>query len=240
MNAKKIQCKCPVHGSSCSVASYYEVFIIYLHLALDDEEEDKAGKEPPSLLPLEDNVEDVEEELDGLAERNLAESFDFEAARRDSIIPVSMSPTDEDELGDLPVPIPPMFIINGKKYVLMTDIQHVFYLREDYCLAIIAQSLEDNDGFIDLEFDQDYFGIDSNVSDTDFHPALEIIAKMFRDAEEYERNLPIEEEFLARQSRLNLSRRASVQERPSGSIDVWEKSLLVSDENQKVYSIFLM
>ena len=74
----------------------------------------------------------------------------------------------------------------------------------------------------------------------EFCPALEIIAKMYRDAEEYERNLPTEEEFLARQSRLNLSRRSSVQERPSGSIDVWEKSLLVSDENQKVYSIFLM
>ena len=122
----------------------------------------------------------------------------------------------------------------------MTDIQHVFDLREDYCLAIIAQSLEDNDGFIDPEFDQDYFGIDSNVSDTEFRPASDILAKLFRDAEEYERNLPTEEEFLARQSQLNLSRRAIVEERPSGSIDVWEKSLLVSDENQKVNSIFLM
>ena len=109
VNAKKIQCKCPVHGSSCSVVSYYEGFIIYLHLALEDEEEDKADEEPPSLLPLEDDVEDVEEELDDLAERNLAENFDSEAAQRDSVIPVSMSPADEDELGDLPVPILPTF-----------------------------------------------------------------------------------------------------------------------------------
>ena len=41
--------------------------------------------------------------------------------------------------------------------MLMIDIQHVFYLREDYCLAIIAQSLEDNDGFIDPEVDQGLF-----------------------------------------------------------------------------------
>lgn len=53
---------------------------------------------------------------------------------------------DEDTLNDTDIALPPAlptFTILEKEYVLLHDIQVLFNLQEDYCLALIAQQMEE-------------------------------------------------------------------------------------------------
>lgn len=54
---------------------------------------------------------------------------------------------DKDALndGEIALPTLPTFTIMEKEYVLLHDIQVLFNLREDYCLALIAQQMEEEE-----------------------------------------------------------------------------------------------
>ncbi len=48
---------------------------------------------------------------------------------------------------ELQVPVLPEFQIEGSRYILLSDIQKVFFIQEDHALAAIAKTTEQNDGF---------------------------------------------------------------------------------------------
>lgn len=139
----------------------------------------------------------------------------------------------------------PSFHVGDLHYILLTDIQHVFNMREDQCLATIAHSLEADKDFVDPELDK-YMLVDSHVHDFEFHSAATTLAMIYSDAMKYEQTLPSEEEFHEAQERLNIvdmGRKGDIQNpeessipKRNSTIDIWRGDLLVADENEQVCS----
>ena len=78
-----------------------------------------------------------EEEEEKLCSENQLDIAKFKAS---NILEIN-GPEDEDEDLD-PIQFTttfPTYTINNKDYVLLNDIQHLFDLREDYALAILAE-----------------------------------------------------------------------------------------------------
>ena len=99
------------------------------------------------------------------------------------------------EEDDLPTSILPSFPIGAYKYVILTDIMTIFDLREDYCLALIAQNFEEDDKFLNKEVDTKYLQIDSRSAETEFKAPAETLQMIYQDALHYEATLPTEAKF---------------------------------------------
>lgn len=69
-----------------------------------------------------------------------------------------------EEANHVPTSALPTLPIGDCQYVLLTDIQALFDIREDYYLAIITQNLEEDHGFV--EGMDKYLLLDSNVKAT--------------------------------------------------------------------------
>ena len=115
------------------------------------EDEDKpddqtAGKEVGDEEPVAKEVGDGEL-FDPNTEQKEVASLSLVALKSD-VSKTAQSPGKLDIMNNqLQLPILPDFTIEGNKYILLSDIQKVFSIWEDYALGAIAKMAEQNDGF---------------------------------------------------------------------------------------------
>ncbi|MCO5600509.1 hypothetical protein L7F22_054622, partial [Adiantum nelumboides] len=180
--------KCSLHSRKCQIVEYSAGFILYLHLILEEHSD------------ATDETSAVGGEL---------------ACPRSGTLQVLKGV--QLPKGALPTSILPTIPIGDLHYVMLNDIMELFDLREDYCLAIVAQNLKEEDAIIDPEQNK------------------------------YETTLPTEEEFKAVQERLGitdmgrthsstLSQASTSRSRSKAekSVHLWNKPLVEEDENQKL------
>ena len=240
---------CPLHNCKCDLLRYPHSFLIYLDInkgnlvkevGIDVEEPTQdASRE-------EDDPQDVIEEVDLGAERSEAQKIDVPALRCvDTEVALSSRQQEHvDDEGDIPLFALPSFSILDQDYFLLIDIQGLFDLREDYCLAILAQHIEEDSGFIDDSNIEKYALLDSHVKDSEFIEPAQALTMLFNDAARYERTVPTEEEFVKTQQSLGISdwgrtHLSTPSSRPDDNttINIWGQRILEDDENQKVLLI---
>lgn len=208
--------------------------------------EDNEVGQASTAITLKD-VDEEKEEFHEDEEKDTVRAFDIAEFKVDNIIKV-----EDQEVGTLLeetnpllcIPTFPSYFVNNKYYVLLNDIQHLFDLREDYCLAMLARWGELNTGFID------YTPCQLALLDTDTE---NFIGK--RDAGvlctnlclQYESHgLPSEEQISEIQLRLGIenmgiddaSYREPVETRPGYSIDLYKETILEEDENPQVKTLY--
>ena len=189
--------ECPFHKGSCRVVDKLAAFICYLSSLANSEEEkvleEQFKFERTTTLKEEEDDEDSEGEGKELT------AEEKKAIRYGSI--KELQPVDEDALedSDIPVPALPTFKILEKEYVLLHDIQVLFNLREDYCLALIAQQMHE---------EQDWVLQDPTLEkvNTCFDPNMALEA-CFEEAKKHEGEIPSEAEFLDTQHLIGDPRR---------------------------------
>ena len=234
--------RCTIHNKKCRLVNFHHNFIYYLHVLLEDVSDAIEGEE---TLASEDDDDDIGEPINLAEEKDLSKQFDIDALKKENTV-VSTDEeyalTEEDEV--LPTPILPIFPIGDSQYVLLSDIQASFNIREDYCLAIVAQNLQEDNEFLDPELDK-YTLLHSNVKDIEFHSAAKALQLIYKDDLNYERILPSVEDFYAMQEKLkitNLGRQefnvvqvaSSSSAVADTSINLWKRNTVVEGENQKV------
>jgi len=226
---------CQHHRRECALSREEFAMICFLNRDAPEPSTDAI----PEVLPTTETESDAVAELNQEQERVLCDQVSLEAVRAYGVLVPEEEEFELDESNErVPVPVLPSFPFGDKQYVLITDLQNVFNIREDYCLAIIAQNLEQDKNFIDPEMSK-FSLIDSAVKDTEFMNAAQALAMIFADAKQYEETLPTEEEFLAMQARLGLTEMGRDTTGGSSavnneSVNLWNKTSLVEDENQKV------
>lgn len=186
--------KCDVHNPKCHLVEHYCGFICYLHVLLEEEgieEKSVVAAEEPTAADDEDD-DDIVEDIDSDAEREESSHLDLDAIRNE--LPAKGEVyTDAFEI--VLVPLLPSFRIDGKNYVLLTDIQTLFNIRQDYALAILAQNLEEDAQFLDAEDDK-YILMDSNVRDSEFCSNSRALETIMKDALNGESANPIGQQML--------------------------------------------
>ena len=252
---KKRAGACPAHQRKCRLMEYYAAFLCFLHMNVQstDEEstepqatnecEDTVSREagPTNEEGAEEDTPHVIEEFNDEEERKLSAEADIEALRGQTT-EIGHPAIEADEVSPLPTPLLPSYQVGDTEYILLTDIQHVFKLREDHCIAFIAQNLEADDNFVDDDGIDKYLLVDSHVKDTEFLSAAETLKMIYADALKYEGKDAMEEELQEARERLNITNMGqfrdmpstSAETIPSSSTNLWQDALLEADENQQV------
>ncbi len=210
--------KCSVHSRKCRIVEFYAGFILHLHLLL-------------------------EEHVDARDETSAGGCSELSSPQNPTLQVLEGAQLPE---GALPTSVLPTIPIGDLHYVMLNDIMELFDLREDYCLAIVAQNLEEDDAIIAPEQDK-YSMIDVHTSDEEFVDPATTLAMIYNDVARYEATLPTEEEFKAVQERLGIthmgktksstSKQASTsmsKSKEMSSDDLWNATVVEEDENQKV------
>ena len=102
---------------------------------------------------------------------------------------------------------------------MLIDIQHVFNLREDHCIAFIAQNLEADDNFVDDDKIDKYLLVDSHVKDMEFLSTTATLKMIYADALKYEGKEAIEEELQEARERPNITNMGEFRDVPSTSTE---------------------
>ncbi|MCO5555277.1 hypothetical protein L7F22_008822 [Adiantum nelumboides] len=143
----------------------------------------------------------------------------------------------------------PTIPIDDCHYVMLNDIMELFDLREDYCLAIVAQNLQEDRSTIDPENDKCSI-MDAHLTTGEFVKPIEALSMIFRDVAACAPTFPMESEFKEVQERLGImemGREAALMimapsssSANNSSIDLWNAALIKEDENQKIYSCLVV
>lgn len=190
-------------------------------------------------------VKEIETEFKEEEEERLCseDQLDIAKFKASNILEIN-GPEDEDEDLD-PIQCTatfPTYTINEKDFVLLNDIQHLFDLREDYALAILAEWSENDKDFIDFQ-PCPFALLDTQVenfidSASAGKHVLDIVTRYDKQG------LPTEEEFQQIQKRLKIDHmgkdeiREPFDAKPTGSINIWDPILLEEDESPKVHLYF--
>ena len=132
----------------------------------------------------EEDTPHVIEEFNDEEERMLSAAIDIEALRGQNT-EVGHPVIEADEFSPIPTPMLPSYQVGDSEYILLTNIQHVFNLREDHCIAFIAQNLEADDNFVDDDGIDKYLLVDSCVKDTEFLFGATTLKMIYADAHKY-------------------------------------------------------
>ncbi|MCO5578255.1 hypothetical protein L7F22_032094, partial [Adiantum nelumboides] len=81
--------------------------------------------------------------------------------------------------------------IGDHHYVMLNDIMELFDSRENYCLAIVAQNLQEDCSIIDPD-DEKYFVMDAHVAVGEFIEPTEALVMIYKDAAACAAMLPTE------------------------------------------------
>ena len=122
------------------------------------------------------------------------------------------------EFSPVPTPFLPSYQVGDLEYILLTDIQHVFNLREDHCIAFIAQNLEVDDNFVNDDGIDKYLLVDNHVKDTEFLSVIATLKMIYADALKYEGKDAIEEELQEARERLNITDMGEFRDVPSKTV----------------------
>ncbi len=136
---------CPYHKGGCRVVEKHVAFICYLS-SLGNTEEERVLQEHFTFDRT--STQKVEEEEEENEEKIYLTEEEKRQIRFKSV--KELQPVNEDALidSDIPLPALPRFTILQKEYFLLHDIQVLFNLREDYCLALIAQQMEEEQDWV--------------------------------------------------------------------------------------------
>ena len=242
---------CPFHKGTCRVVEKHATFLCYLSSLGNTEEEKVLRDEFHFDRTPAQKKEEEDTEIENI---RLTE----EEKKRIRFISIKeLQRVNDDALIDSDVPLAalPVFTILEKEYVLLHDIQVLFNLREDYCLALIAQQKEE---------EQDWVLEDPKLEclNTCFDPeaALQLC---FDEALQYKADAPTDAEFLDTQRLIGDPRRQqlllehqymedqttnksliieepedvpppSIIEKGETFINLWKDGLLEDDENSQV------
>lgn len=211
---------CPFHRKGhCRLVEHDVGFVCYLQGLATQEAVADGDNETVDLrrapTPQDDDFEDICEDY----EREEALKLDKATIKYGNVISETHVSDEAIKNNDIPIPCLPSFIFDGREYVLLHDIQVLFELREDYALATLAQNLEGTEWVLE----------DPNLGSlqTMYDPekALELC---FREAKEYEKELPTEEEFQDAQ--------ASIRE-PGRVLALQEQRLLQLEEQSSEHEV---
>ena len=254
--------KCPKCRHRCRLFQREIGVVVYLFLLAGYDDKDKTQEETPSdhaqgtgTPEISSPQSDLEEFLDEEEEKMLAKETSQSQIRSTSSI------VDTIEIsrckGALPLPVLPSFPIDGKEYLLLSDIQRSLDLREDEALAILAQRWNFNLGTQENPFKYSDFVLpDPVLGDLNVCYDQSIaLHKCFEDASKYKE--PTKEEFDEARERLQpvvkpetepsktdgepIIEEANSSKHVQGSIDIWQNTSLVPDENISVsQALFLI
>lgn len=235
----RIEEKCPLHSKRCRLIRFYYGFLCFLHLLTEDSDPETVQL-PSTAAPLEEEGVDEEIAIDPAEERELVLSSVLPSEKTTlSITPIEDDQNDEQ--GDLPLSCFPSFsMVDNHDFVLLTDIMHLFNIREDYCLAAISSYSEADMNWVVDDLDQ-HLLVDSAVKDSEYRSGKEILKGIFDEWSTCEAQLPSEEEHSAATNRLGLADMGKfhepiVHEDSKSTVALWARSYLEDDENQKVLS----
>lgn len=163
-DAKRELNECKYHPDcQCRMIEQNIGFLLYLswiESSSKEEEEEGSIVVPVSEDAIEEatedmmDLDDIHSEMEADEERALIERFNTAIFRADTITKVesedSVGLQEGDDIDTLEcLPLFPTYCFNDMEYVLLNDIQHLFDLREDFALAILANWGEFDDGFVD-------------------------------------------------------------------------------------------
>lgn len=245
--------ECLVHPKkTCKLIDFQYGFLCFLHSMTSAESvpqvEDGQSVAVDEEMGAEEEVHEESASIDLEHERMEAEQQLFPAfSSFDDVDTQSRNSMEGDDQipGELALPQLPFFSMHdGFHYVLMSDVTHHFNIREDYCLAALAQFCQADHDFVEHICDK-YLLIDSNCDEASYQGGRDILEKILAEAKRYERALPLAEEFDEALRRLGLEHMGRESIEPPNvdtgvsSISLWTASLLEDDENQQVGTIHL-
>ena len=229
----RVEEKCPMHSKKCRLLQFMYGFVCFLHLLTEDSEPETAQL-ASTVAPLEDEGGDEEVAIDPAEERALVLSSVWPSQET----ALSITPIEDDqdnERGDLPLSCYPSFpMVDDLDYVLLTDIMHLFNIREDYCLAVISSFSEADMNWVEEGSDQ-HLLVDSAWKDSEYRSGNDVIKSIFDEWRTCEAQLPSDKEHAAATNRLGLADMGKF-ERPTvpgdsmSTISLWTRSALEADE----------
>ena len=148
---------CKYHpGLQCTMIEQDLGFLLYLTWLdipepLEEKTEESKGVSDAKELM---DIEDEESIPPQSEEQALVEKFDPAVFRSETSTKIEddslAQDSEDDERNALKLlPIFPTYCFNEREYLLLNDIQHLFDLREDFALAVLAGWGELDDGFVD-------------------------------------------------------------------------------------------
>ena len=238
---------CSQHSDNCKTLSFEIGFLIYLQCVYKElptssseliyESEEDEGEEEGNEEQRETTEVGAEEPFCPSTEEKKAESLSLLALKGD--ISKTAAVAGKVPISDcqLQLPILPEFQIEGNRYVLLSDIQKVFSIREDYALAAIAKTTEQNEGF-ESDDSQEFLDLEEN-----FDP-IECLTICFNKAKGHREKGQIlsDEDFEAFQrecgfDQLEDSTNAFIERDTtdvSSSIDLYKRETFLYDETEEV------
>ncbi len=238
----RVEEKCPAHSKRCRLLRELYGFLCFLHLLIEDSEPETA-QIPSTVAPFEDEEGGEEVPIDPAEERALVLSSALSSGPSASTI----TPIEDDqnnEQGDLPLACFPSFLMmENHDFVLLVDIMHSFNIREDYCLAAIANFSEADKNWVEDDLDQ-HLLVDSAWKDSEYKSGKDVIKSIFDDWKTCAASLPSDEEHTATTNRIGLADMGKFQqptyyEDSKSTINLWTESMLEADENQQVLCYFV-
>ena len=129
-------------------------------------------------------------------------------------------------------------MVDNNDFVLLSDIMHLFNIREDYYLAAVASCSKADSNWVDADIDKHCL-VDSAVKDSEYRSGKEILKEIFEEWNTHEAQMPSEEEHSAAMNILGLTdmgkfQQPTIHEDSMSTVVLWTESLLKDDENQKV------
>ena len=95
-------------------------------------------------------------------------------------------------------------MVEDLEYVLLTDIMHLFNIREDYCVAAISNFSDADIEWVEEGLDQHLLP-DSAWKDGEYSSGKYVLKSIFNEWRTCEAHLPSEEEHAAVTNRLGLA-----------------------------------
>lgn len=134
--------------------------------------------------------------MDDEREAEDIKQLDMVALKTAIVKTVTSVQTENLDTWGLVLPIMPKFNIEGRAYILLSDIQNVFNKRENHALAKIAKYQEEHEGWVLDDTWQDE-QLECNYNAKDCHHICFNQAKKYRDVV----NVPNEKTFLTVQEK---------------------------------------
>ncbi|MCO5593821.1 hypothetical protein L7F22_047839 [Adiantum nelumboides] len=192
------------------------------------------AEEDQEVIEIETNFQEEEEKLES---KDILDIARFKVSNITKVEDLDVEERDHDPLKCTTTF--PTYKFNQKEYVLLNDIQHLFDLREDYALAILAEWASNDKGFISyspcllavLDTEAENF---INSSKAGKH-VLDIVLRYEPQVE------PSEEEFKEIKKRLKIDYmgqekiRDPPKVKPTSAIDIWEPTLFEEDETPRCH-----
>ncbi|MCO5550422.1 hypothetical protein L7F22_003908 [Adiantum nelumboides] len=240
---------CPVHSKKCRLVEFNHGLVCHLHVISNDDAEtsqsaaSQAAQFGSCPMAEEEDTSDEEMEFDPEEERRKASKETEDASLNlcnleDAALTREQQQHSTDEEASLPMQCFPSFAMAGEDhYILLTDRMHELNIREDYCLAAIADFCEADMGFV--ADDVDHLQVDTDAHDTELIPGEKLLEDAFHEAKAGEAELPTDEQLQMTTAQLRLegmgilvASTTDAQRDKRGSIELWTRSKLEMDENQ--------